>query len=329
MARSKDPWVSVVIPTYNRRDLLAEAIRSIRLQTISKWELIVVDDGSSDGTWDWLCQQRDERLKALHLPTNSGRNTARNTGLAEAVSPFVFFLDDDDLLVPNALDKLLKSLMSNPSCVAAMAGREYFGEWSGRTSWPRRPIVRNVFWDAFFGLCLGGANILYRTASLRAVGGLPEGINHKEDWVGGLRVAKQGNYAIIPDRLILVRMRKNDRWSEDVSDRTKQILRQEVEKWVDGKDRRRLDNAFVALNQWSRLQNSPVRTPLHVIGVQLMLAIASFPPLMKATLLWRVSWTGLLKSTLSPRVVKSIRRGRSMLSFREDKSSVEIARMAK
>ena len=325
-AAPNDPLVSVVIPTYNRRDLLAEAMESVRQQTISKWELIVVDDGSTDGTWVWLCEQEDVRLRTLHLHANSGRNTARNSGLAEAVSPFVFFLDDDDLLVPSALNKMLDSLMHNPSCVAAIAGREYFGEWSGKTSWPKRSMVRNVFWDAFFGLALGGADILYRKAPLRAVGGLPEGIELREDWVGGLRVARQGNFAIIPDRLVLKRMREDQRWSEPDCERTMQIFRQDAERWFDGKDRRRLDHALVALNQLRGVQNLPAGTPFHVICGRLMLAIATFPPLLKATLFWRLVGPGIVKSTLPPRVRNAIRRGRTLLNSKDGKSSVKVFR---
>ena len=92
--------------------------------------------------------------------------------------------------------------------------------------------VRDLFWDAFFGIPLGGADVLYRTSSLRAVDGLPEGIELGEDWVGGLRVARQGCYAIIPDRLVHKRSRRDHGWSDEVFLHTLIVFEQEAHRWL-------------------------------------------------------------------------------------------------
>jgi glycosyltransferase involved in cell wall biosynthesis len=99
------PKVSIILPTYNRLGFLEEAIRSITSQELEDWELIVVDDGSTDGTGDYLAQ----RLKSLVQPwqyiyqNNHGAYQARNRGLDESCGEYVAFYDSDDSWLPHHL----------------------------------------------------------------------------------------------------------------------------------------------------------------------------------------------------------------------------------
>jgi glycosyltransferase involved in cell wall biosynthesis len=95
---SRSPTFSVVIPTYNRLDSLKRAVNSVWLQTYGGYEIIVVDDGSSDGTTDHIASLNG-RVKALHQ-RNSGPAAARNLGVAHATGEYVAFLDSDDLWPP-------------------------------------------------------------------------------------------------------------------------------------------------------------------------------------------------------------------------------------
>ena len=106
------PAVSVVIATRNRRGLLSEAIATVVDQTLSDWELIVVDDASEDDTAELLASIDDSRVRSLRQPAHGERSKARNLGLAEARGEFVMFLDDDDLLRPAALASLSAALAS-------------------------------------------------------------------------------------------------------------------------------------------------------------------------------------------------------------------------
>src|SRR5688500_17684329 len=99
--------ISVVIPTHDRLALLSEAVQSVLVQTTSDWELIVIDDHSIDGTAEWVKSTSDERVRVVQLEEHSERSRARNIGLSRAQGDHVLFLDDDDLLLPRALEYLL------------------------------------------------------------------------------------------------------------------------------------------------------------------------------------------------------------------------------
>ena len=102
------PLVTVVIPTFNRADLVRQTLESVKSQTYAHWEAIVVDDGSSDGTQEVLAefQRQDPRIRFLRrerLP--KGACTCRNIGLAAAQGEWIVFLDSDDLLAPTCLER--------------------------------------------------------------------------------------------------------------------------------------------------------------------------------------------------------------------------------
>ncbi len=105
--------VSVIIPTYNRAALLKEAIESVRSQTYANWELIVVDDGSTDDTQSIISQNRDSRIRYFYQK-NAGVSAARNRGIEESRSPLIAFLDSDDLWVPEKLERQVHVMKQHP-----------------------------------------------------------------------------------------------------------------------------------------------------------------------------------------------------------------------
>lgn len=126
--------ITVVIPAYNSGAFLRAAIESVIAQTRSDWELIVVDDGSSDGSFQVAAEvsQRDARVKA-HRQANGGVAKARNEGLSLAggEASFVMFLDHDDQLEPDALEDLRAVLLRSPTATAAYGFARHVDE-SGR-----------------------------------------------------------------------------------------------------------------------------------------------------------------------------------------------------
>jgi len=99
------PLVSVVIPTYNRAHLIERAVQSVLHQTYPHFELIVVDDGSTDNTADVLARISDPRLHYIRLPHNIGGGGARNVGLQQSHGKYVSFLDSDDEFLPTKLEQ--------------------------------------------------------------------------------------------------------------------------------------------------------------------------------------------------------------------------------
>ena len=112
--------VSIILPTYNRRALLQEAIASIQTQTWTAWELIVVDDGSTDGTPEHV--PPDSRIHLVARPHTGNVAALRNVGLERARGDMIAFQDSDDLWPPGRLRRLAESLQDDAS-VDIVAGR--------------------------------------------------------------------------------------------------------------------------------------------------------------------------------------------------------------
>lgn len=93
---------SVILPTYNRWEQLQSAVQSVKAQSNKSWELIVIDDGSTDQTQHW--QPTDFNVKIYHLNQNHGPGYARNFGIKRASNDWICFLDSDDLWLPNKLE---------------------------------------------------------------------------------------------------------------------------------------------------------------------------------------------------------------------------------
>ena len=100
--------VSVIIPTYNRKDLLQRAINSVSSQTLAPYEIIVVDDGSTDQTKDWVL----DSFPYVHYlyQDNSGVSSARNAGIKQAKGSWIAFLDSDDEWIPDKLEKQKRAI---------------------------------------------------------------------------------------------------------------------------------------------------------------------------------------------------------------------------
>lgn len=134
--------ISVIIPAYNVNGYLQEACDSVLSQTFDDWECIIVDDGSTDGTFSVAEQycQRDARFRTIRQE-NSGVATARNVGLSQACGPFVAFLDADDVLEPTAFECWVNALLAAPECVLAWGSAIRFED--------KTNIVKDIPWKNY------------------------------------------------------------------------------------------------------------------------------------------------------------------------------------
>ena len=104
--------ISVIIPTYNRKKTLARAIQSVINQSFSPFEILIIDDGSNDGTEEWV-KENFRNIKYIYQ-NNHGVSSARNIGIENAYGDWVAFLDSDDEWLPNKLYEQVKAIDSNP-----------------------------------------------------------------------------------------------------------------------------------------------------------------------------------------------------------------------
>lgn len=188
------PKISVLIPTYNRRQYLVEAIRSVQAQTCSDWEIVVVDDGSTDdsrsaveafgGAVRYFCQP------------NQGVSSARNLAFGRSTSVYVMFLDSDDTLLPNALADLATALDADPDCDVVYSDGYVVDEAGTRlatlSDYSPRPFADTL--ETFvLGPPLGFHGTLFRRAMLDQIDG-PFDVQMLgyEDWDMMLRLKAAG-----------------------------------------------------------------------------------------------------------------------------------------
>lgn len=118
------PRVSVVIPTHNRPTLLGESLASLREQTFTDWEALIVDDAS---TTPVTMDEGDKRIRVLRHSSSQGGAAAKNTGIKGATAEILAFLDDDDLYAPEYLERALGILDRNPGLDVVFMGVSWFG----------------------------------------------------------------------------------------------------------------------------------------------------------------------------------------------------------
>jgi glycosyltransferase involved in cell wall biosynthesis len=123
------PQVSVIIPTYNRANLISKAIDSVLAQTFTDYEIIVVDDGSNDDTQVVLTKYQD-KLRVI-AQENKGEGEARNTGIRSAKGDYLAFLDSDDLWFPNKLAEQMEKLKHSPETLWSFCDAYYFNDSNG------------------------------------------------------------------------------------------------------------------------------------------------------------------------------------------------------
>ena len=202
------PLISVVIPTRNRVEYLLEAVRSVQQQSYEHWECVVVDDASTDGTADRLRAMTDGQIRLLVLGRHHERSGARNAGLAHSTGSYVLFLDDDDMLTKQALDRLLKAA-TRRRCAAAIGSLRRFREdgMSRRQfAHPRVPWIGEVWRETVFGWGAVPGTTLFARAAIEAAGGWDESISWAEDIDLLLRVSALGAFAFVPTIVLAYRL---------------------------------------------------------------------------------------------------------------------------
>jgi glycosyltransferase involved in cell wall biosynthesis len=199
--------VSVIIPTWNRLWSLSQAIESCR-QNVCSTEIIVVDDGSTDGTWEWLQTQTD--VKGIRQP-NWGKDWAVNKGFSLSVGEFVRFLDSDDLLPANANDRQLEIARRDQADVV-VAGHVFLDEVSGNT-WSSEWVECDDFVAQQLGEC-GNSHYsayLFRREFILDIPHRQE-FGIRDDRLFVIEVAlKQPRIAICPDPCLIHRHHAHDR----------------------------------------------------------------------------------------------------------------------
>ena len=201
MAQKPNPLISVIIPTFNRLELLKETVNSVREQTFRDFEIIVVNDGSSDGTGEWLSQQTD--LRGLEQD-NSGIATSRNNGAAVARGRWLAFLDHDDLWAPNKLEIQAEFIAENPDVGLVAARHVRLGKpyrKPGRPTW----ISGDLFVKAYSESFIHTSSVMIRDDVFREIGGFPPKYRFADEFDVWLKIAAARPIAYVDDPVVFIR----------------------------------------------------------------------------------------------------------------------------
>lgn len=208
------PLVSVVLPSYNRLRTLPRAIASVLAQTVRDLELIIVDDGSTDGTREYLRGLEDPRLKVIELSQNKGAAGARNVGVGEAVGEYIAFQDSDDEWLVTFLEKQIARLETVPEefgvsyCGKAIYGRDENRRFGKRriAYMPdlKRTIVEgDIYLEVLKNALVSTQTFVARLALIKQVGGFNEGLRIGIDWELSTRLAQITKYTYIDEPLVM------------------------------------------------------------------------------------------------------------------------------
>lgn len=206
--------VSVVIPTYNRKEYVQIAIESVLAQTYTDLEIIVVDDGSTDATDRALQARYGDRIR-YEWQSNQGESAARNRGIALAKGDFVAFLDSDDVWLPHKLARQMGVMADRPDvglvvCQAwridrsgqRMPGLPFGPPVEGSTVGITHLLRRNVLGPA-------GSSALVRSSVFHVVGGFELDLTFGEDWDMWLRISRHSGIYCLAEPLVEIRFHQS------------------------------------------------------------------------------------------------------------------------
>lgn len=212
LATGQPPLVSVVIPTYNGARYLGAAIESVLGQTHPCLEVLVVDDGATDGTPD-VAAGYGPRVRLLRQ-ANAGTAAARNTGVAHARGEFIALLDHDDLWEPRKLECQLPLFADDPAIGAVFAGIEFFRAETGEVTAGYFPGLELDAHDLLAHRVLPIQTVIFRRAALAAVGPFDAALRGTDDWDMGIRLAARFRVVGLPETLARVRLHPGQQGSD-------------------------------------------------------------------------------------------------------------------
>lgn len=197
--------VSIIIPTYNREKTIEKSIRSVLAQTYTHFELIIIDDGSSDNTKQVVSAIDDERI-VYYKQENAGASAARNKGVTLARYDLIAFHDSDDMWRPEKLEVQMKYLENHPDCDVIYCGFQYHKQNGDSMKAPVFDDVSllsgRIFDTLIVKNMVGTPTMLMKKACFEDVGGFDTSILCLEDWELSLRLSEKYVFGFVNESLM-------------------------------------------------------------------------------------------------------------------------------
>ncbi|MBW4643041.1 MAG: glycosyltransferase [Goleter apudmare HA4340-LM2] len=201
--------VSVIIPAYNAMKYLPETVDSVLFQTFQDFEVLIIDDGSSDNIREWALNLTDERAKLISQK-NQGLPGARNTGINHAQGDYIAFVDADDLWEPTKLAKQVKCLDENPTVGLVHTWMLLIDEYGKSTGRVMKSFADGNVWQQLlernFIAC---PSVMVRRCCFANAGLFDQDLRSIEDWDMWIRIAALYSFAVIKEPLAYYRQLPN------------------------------------------------------------------------------------------------------------------------
>ena len=200
------PAVSIVMPTYNRGLTLLQTIPKILNQTYENFELIVVDDGSTDNTSEVMGGFSDERIKYIKLKENRRQSKARNVGIENSACDYIAFADSDDFWDEKKLEVQMARFLKESDSGFCYCAYTYHDENEKEITVPRKDIARirkegYIYPELLRRNMVGTPSLIVKKECISTVGGFNEEIDCLEDWEFVLRLARNYQASFCPEEL--------------------------------------------------------------------------------------------------------------------------------
>ena len=209
MPNGSPPRFSVIMPAFNSERYVGAAIETVLGQSLADFELIVVDDGSTDGTLEAVRRYAEEPRVRVLQQEHGGLASARNRGISVATSSLVAFLDSDDLWLVDYLTRMYAVMQTSPHAVLAFGGWRYVddrGTLLPQVVMPFRAEPETARLELPWRNALIPSAVIARTASIRRVGGFDTAFQGVEDWDLSIRLLGEGPFVALPQVSTLYRV---------------------------------------------------------------------------------------------------------------------------
>ncbi len=211
----KAPLVSVIVPTYNRYGFLKEALSSVWSQSYESIELIVVDDGSSDGTGEWCRDLKNRNFKYIKISHCGLPGKVRNVGIGASNGDFIAFLDSDDIWETSKIKKQVFLMKDKSNCIISHTRERWIRNgMEVSQSKQRHKREGNIFKDALVKCIIGPSTVMVKRELFDVVGLFNEELEIAEDYELWLRVTSMFDVCYIDKPLTVKRGGHGDQLSE-------------------------------------------------------------------------------------------------------------------
>ena len=202
--------ISVIMSVYNSADYLRESVESILNQTFTEFEFIIINDGSTDDSWEILTEyaERDQRVKLFKNEENIGLTKSLNKGIALAQGEYIGRQDADDLSLPKRFEKQVALLDEYPEVVLVSCDLELINSEGQHIGKKEMACDRDLvpWYLIFYNRLAGHSQVIFRRDKVKSLGGYLENRRYSQDYELWCRLAKVGKIAVLPEILLQLRI---------------------------------------------------------------------------------------------------------------------------